>query len=199
MPAGEAPRGRAGRARSAGGPRQTRGRGQSGSRASRSSTATKGPVTGLGAAPGSRGRAPAGEQIRDTRARRVAVATSGILGLSSTRRAAVLALVVCALALTVAVPLRNFLTQRTDLADLRIEQQQKTQQLAGLTARIYQLRDPAYVKAEARERLSYVQAGEIPYVVQTPGEGAAAQAGPGPGGPAPWFDRLWSDVRGVRR
>jgi cell division protein FtsB len=159
-----------------------------------------------GAAPGGkvRGSSPrspasAGDAIRDTRMHRVAVATSGILGVSSTRRAAVLALVVCALALTVAVPLRNYLTQRDELSELQDRQRTQTQQLEALTKQLNQLRDPAYVAAQARERLGYVKAGEIPYVVQLPGDDAAPQAGPGPGGPAPWFDRLWTDVRGGPR
>jgi len=42
-------------------------------------------------------------------------ATSGLLGLSSTRRAAILALVVCAVALTVVVPLRNFVAGRQQI------------------------------------------------------------------------------------
>jgi cell division protein FtsB len=140
-----------------------------------------------------------GDTIRDTRAQRVASATQGLLGVSSTRRAAVLAVVVCALALTVAVPLRNFLTQRAELAQLQQRQLQQARQLGALSDRLTQLRDPAYVQAQARERLGYVPAGEIPFVVQLPGEGSAPEVGPGPGGPSPWFDKLWSDVRGVPR
>jgi cell division protein FtsB len=164
------------------------------------------PKDSSGSAPGGkvlgttpRGSESAGDSIRGGRAHRVAVATSGILGVSSTRRAAVLVLVVCALALTVAVPLRNFLTQRAELSSLRAQHRRESQQLDALDKRLNQLRDPAYVQAEARERLGYVKTGEIPFVVQLPGEGAAAQADPGPGGPSPWFDQLWSDVRGASR
>ena len=108
-----------------------------------------------------------------------------------------LALVVCALALTVAVPLRNFLTQREELSDLRAQQQRQTQQLAGLNVRLNQLRDPVYVQAQARGRLGYVRSGEIPYVVQLAGDGAAPETGSNLAGATPWFDRLWSDARGV--
>ena len=55
--------------------------------------------------------------------RGVVAATTGLLGVSSTRRAAVLALVVCALALTVAVPLRNYVAQRQELAAVTEQQQ----------------------------------------------------------------------------
>jgi cell division protein FtsB len=208
MPSADAPRTRAaGRNRPSGGPRSgARGQGGGGRSGPAASRGGRGGVRTLsrdGAAPdgkarGTGPRGTTGESIRDTRASRVAAATQGILGVSSTRRAAVLALVVCALALTVAVPLRNYLSQREELSALSAEQQQKTQQLQALTQRANQLRDPAYVQAEARERLGYVRAGEIPFVVQLPGDDAAAQAGPGPEGPSPWFDKLWSDVRGAQ-
>jgi cell division protein FtsB len=143
--------------------------------------------------------ASAGDSLRTTRIHRVAEATSGILGVSSTRRAAILALVVCALALTVAVPLRNFLTQRDELAQLQQQQAFEGGQLTDLNRQRDQLRDPAYVAAQARERLGYVKSGEIPYVVQLPGDTGAPETAVAPGGPVPWFDRLWSDVRGIPR
>jgi cell division protein FtsB len=146
-----------------------------------------------------RGAAAAGEAIREGRAPRVAVATSGMLGVSSTRRAAVLALVVCALALTVAVPLRNFLTQRQELAALHAEQDQLTRQVADLTRRRDQLHDPVAVQAEARERLGYVRPGETPYLVQLPGDVAEPTGGRRVAADTAWFERLWSDVRGMRK
>jgi cell division protein FtsB len=122
-----------------------------------------------------------------------------MLGVSSTRRAAVLALVVCALALTVAVPLRNFLAQRQELSALQATQRQLTVQVDELTKRRDQLRDPAQVQAEARERLGYVRPGEIPYIVQLPGDLPEPSAGQHVPARSPWFEQLWSDVRGVPR
>jgi cell division protein FtsB len=129
----------------------------------------------------------------------MALATSGMLGVSSTRRAAILALVVCALALTVAVPLRNYLTQRQELSALQAKQHQLAGEVDELTRRRDQLSDPAQVQAEARDRLGYVRPGEVPYVVQLPSDTAAVAAGAGGAAGAPWFDVLWSDVRGVQR
>ena len=120
-----------------------------------------------------------------------------MLGVSSTRRAAVLALVVCALALTVAVPLRNFLTQRQELSALQAKQRQLTAQVDELTRRRDELRDPTAVAAEARERLGYVRPGEIPYVVQLPSDAVVAVSASDAAEHAPWYDRLWSEVRGV--
>ena len=93
-----------------------------------------------------------------------------LLGLSSTRRAAVLALIVCAVVLSVAVPLRNYLAQRGDLQDTVQQQDQLREQVDGLERRKAQLSDPAQVEVEARNRLRYVHPGETPYVVQLPSE-----------------------------
>ena len=67
----------------------------------------------------------AAERERDP-ARSRTVRAAAAVGLSTTRRAAVLAIVVCALALSVAVPLRTYLSQRDEVkiqeqrqADLR--------------------------------------------------------------------------------
>jgi cell division protein FtsB len=129
----------------------------------------------------------------------MALVTSGMLGVSSTRRAAILALVVCALALTVAVPLRNFLTQRQELSALQAKQRELAAQVDELTRRRNELSDPARVQAEARDRLGYVRPGEVPYVVQLPGDAASGAADAGGADRAPWFEVLWSDLRGVPR
>jgi cell division protein FtsB len=139
------------------------------------------------------------DSLRGGRAHRMALATSGLFGVSSTRRAAILALVVCALALTVAVPLRNFLTQRQELSALQAKQHQLASEVDELTRRRNELVDPAHVQSEARDRLGYVRPGEIPYVVQLPGDAASAGAGVTEANPTPWFQVLWSELRGVQR
>ena len=60
-------------------------------------------------------------------------ATTGLLGLSSTKRAALLAVVVCALALTVAVPLRNYVAQRQELAAVTEQQRALAAEVDELT------------------------------------------------------------------
>lgn len=189
MPAGDTPRARAGRNRPARGPRSGGAGGSS--RTSSTTRAAERPPDGRVRS------STSGEAIRGGRAHRVAVATSGMLGVSSTRRAAVLALVVCALALTVAVPLRNFLTQRQELAALQARQQQLTSQVEQLNARRDELRDPAQIQVEARERLNYVKPGDIPFIVQLPGDVGAPTGSTRVAPSSPWFERLWSDVRGA--
>ncbi|MBA3905658.1 MAG: septum formation initiator family protein [Pseudonocardiales bacterium] len=120
-------------------------------------------------------------------------ATTGLFGLLSTRRAAVLALVGCAVALTVAVPLRNYVAQRQDLAAVSEQQRALAAEVDELTRQRARLSDPEQVAAEARSRLGYVRPGETPYVVQLPSPpdtGPAAQPFDG----VPWYQRLWREV-----
>lgn len=129
------------------------------------------------------------------RPRGVVAATTGLLGLSSTRRAALLAVVVCALALTVAVPLRNYVAQRQELAAVTEQQRVLAVEVDELTRAHARLSDPAEIAVQARSRLGYVMPGDVPYVVQLPPDADAGRA-PGANGGAPWFRVLWREVVG---
>ena len=142
-------------------------------------------------APRRRAREP--QLTRVSRGRGVVAATTGFLGLSSTKRAAILALVVCALALTVAVPLRNYVAQRQELAAVSDQQQVLAAEVERLEQERARLSDPAEIEAQARSRLGYVMPGEVPYVVQlpvAPGSDPAAAANAG----VPWYRVLWREV-----
>lgn len=136
-----------------------------------------------------RGRRP----VRPNQARRGAAA----FGLSTTRRAAVVAIVVCALALSVAVPLRTYLAQRSDvqITEQRVASLQR--QVDELARRRAELADPAQVEADARRRLRFVMPGETPYLVELPGDRGGMGGGQPAGTPAPpgaWFQQLWGTV-----
>ncbi|ATE52440.1 septation ring formation regulator EzrA [Actinosynnema pretiosum] len=118
--------------------------------------------------------------------------------MTSTRQAAVLAMVVCALALSIAVPLRTYLAQRDELRDVATSQQALREQVAQLEERRQQLDDPAVIAAEARRRLHYVRPGETPYVVQLPGDSGRPEQEERPASePVPnkaWYQQLWDSV-----
>jgi cell division protein FtsB len=119
--------------------------------------------------------------------------------MSTTRRAAVVAIVVCALAFTVAVPLRTYLSQRSDMAMLEKRRADLQAEVAQLEARKAQLADPAQIEAEARRRLRYVMPGETPYMVQLPEDKAQSQPpapNQPPGPPGSWYEKLWAQVSG---
>ncbi len=120
-------------------------------------------------------------------------ATTGLLGVSSTRRAAILAVVFCALALTVTVPLRNYVAQRQELDAVTQQQQALAAEVDSLTRRRDTLADPAEVAAQARTRLGYVLPGETPYVVQLPQQ-PEPEVVTGADAGGPWYGRLWRDV-----
>jgi cell division protein FtsB len=103
------------------------------------------------------------------------------IGPVNTRRAAILALVICALALTVAAPLRTYLGQRSKIAEQRATEQQLTTRLHRLRHRQALLSDPHYVRTQARKRLLYVAPGATPYLV-APRDGGTGSAGHTPAG-----------------
>ncbi|SDG78704.1 Cell division protein FtsB [Lentzea fradiae] len=124
--------------------------------------------------------------------------TGGAFGMTGTRRAAMFAMVLCALALSIAVPLRTYLSQRDELRDVGAEQQKLRETVAALEQRKAQLQDPGYVEIEARKRLHWVRPGETPYIVQLPGDEARNTESERPSGkPAAqgsWYEELWESV-----
>jgi cell division protein FtsB len=130
-------------------------------------------------------------------ARSRTVRAAAAFGLSTTRRAAVFAIVVCALALSIAVPLRTYLGQRDDVALEEQRQEELRAQVEGLEERKAQLDDPAQVEAEARRRLRYVMPGETPYMVELPsdkGEETGEQPAKGKAKDESWYQLLWNAV-----
>jgi cell division protein FtsB len=140
-------------------------------------------------------RAPREPQLSRTRSpgQQWVATTSGWLGISSTRRAAVLAIVVCAIALTVAVPLRNYVAQRQELAAVEQQQRDLAVEVAALQAERDRLSDPAQIEALARSRFGYAMPGEVPYIVQLPPAPAAPPPTDAEKG-IPWFSTLWHEV-----
>ncbi|MEU1985253.1 septum formation initiator family protein [Nocardia sp. NPDC019395] len=118
-----------------------------------------------------------------------------ILGLSA-GKAIILAMVVCALAMTLAVPMRTFFTQRAEAAQLAAERRVLADDIARLKDRRAQQQDPAYIRSEARDRLRLVMPGETPYIVQVPG--MEVPAIPDPQAPKdvpdPWYTDLWRSI-----
>jgi cell division protein FtsB len=122
-----------------------------------------------------------------------------------TTRAAILGLVVCALVVSAALPLREFLSQRAEIRHLEQSQVAAKARVAALEEQKARLNDPDYVAALARDRLHFVRPGEIAYVVIAPTAPAAApkdarRATTAPAGPdAPWYSQLWGSVRSADR
>jgi cell division protein FtsB len=116
-----------------------------------------------------------------------------------TPRAAVLALVVAGLLASAALPLREYLRQRSEIAGLQAEQAAARERIAALEAERERLQDPAYIAAEARRRLHFVLPGETAYVVLAPEELPAEQAEKAEAAASPWYSQLWSSVQEADR
>ena len=122
-----------------------------------------------------------------------------------TTRAAVLGLVVCGLLVSAALPLREFLAQRSTIAELEQSQADARKRVALLEEQKERLEDPAYVAALARDRLHFVRPGETAYVVIAPSAPPveprdAQRAASAPAGPeAPWYSQIWGSVRSADR
>jgi cell division protein FtsB len=117
-----------------------------------------------------------------------------------TGRAALLALVLCALVVALAYPMRQYIAQRSDIADQRREAQQAQRKVEQLREEKARWQDPEYVRTQAREHLHYVLPGETGFEVPAPApSGTADQAGgrhPVNDAAAhrPWYDNLFDGV-----
>jgi cell division protein FtsB len=119
------------------------------------------------------------------------------LGLTA-RRAAILAAVVCVLTLTIAGPVRTYFAQRTEMKQLAASEAALRRQIADLEQQRVKLGDPAYIAAQARDRLGFVMPGEVPYQVQLPPNAAQpTEPGSQPAASAsndPWYTSLWHTI-----
>jgi cell division protein FtsB len=113
-----------------------------------------------------------------------------------TGRATVLIVVLVTLALAYTYPLRVYLAQESQIAQLEAKQAAQRQEIAKTTQELEKWKDPEYLRAQAREKLFYVRPGETPLLVLNDPAGAAREAGKPPAAaPDRWYDTLWSSVR----
>lgn len=118
-----------------------------------------------------------------------------------TGRAAVLALVVCALVVALAYPMRQYIAQRSAIADQRRQAQETERRVKELREEKARWQDPAYVRSQARQRLNYVMPGETGFTVVQPGSTAQRSAdeadrheASGAAARRAWYANLWDGV-----
>ncbi len=118
-------------------------------------------------------------------------------------RAGVLCALVVLCLVSVLTPLSASVRQQAELSALGDEVDAARARVDDLTARTARWDDPAYVSAQARDRLHYVLPGETGYRVldapagwSAPRDEAAAAGGLAAGeqGPAAWYAELWGSV-----
>ncbi|MFC0601377.1 FtsB family cell division protein [Streptomyces palmae] len=106
-----------------------------------------------------------------------------------TGRAALLALVLCALVVALAYPIRQYVAQRSDIAEQRRQAQQAREENERLREQKARLKDPAYIERLARERLHYVRPGETGFIMTGSGRDDGRGADRGAAG-LPWYRAL---------
>jgi cell division protein FtsB len=111
-----------------------------------------------------------------------------------TGRAALLAVVICAIALSLAYPVREYISQRRQIDQLLATQQSISAQVKSLQAQQQRFADPAYIEQQARDQLHMCFPTEECYVII--GNSAAPDATPQQARTAaPWYARLWQSVK----
>jgi cell division protein FtsB len=115
-----------------------------------------------------------------------------------TSRAAILAVVVCAIALSLAYPVREYIAQRRQIDQLQAQSQATSAELAKLRAEAQRLNDPAYIEQQARDRLHMCKPGVTCYVI-IGGQPATRSALTAAAAGTPWYERLWHSVRQADR
>lgn len=116
-----------------------------------------------------------------------------------TRRAVILGLVVLTLVVSAALPLREYLSQRSRIGAMVAAQEQTRLRVAALEQEKRQLDDPAFVAAEARRRLRLARPGETTYILVTPPPPVPSEEEPTADPDAPWFGQLWDSVQDADR
>ena len=111
-----------------------------------------------------------------------------------TSRAAVLAVVFCAIALSLAYPVREYIAQRRQIDQLQAQSAATTAELARLRTEAQRLNNPAYIEQQAQDRLHMCLPGASCYVI-IGGRPAGSRSAVSAAAATPWYERLWHSVR----
>jgi cell division protein FtsL len=105
----------------------------------------------------------------------------------------VLAVVLCAIALSLAYPIREYIAERRQIDQLQAQNAAVAAQVQYLKSQQQSLTSPARIEQEARDNLHMCFPQQTCYEVITPAtphRGSAAQQAA-----TPWYQRLWESVR----
>lgn len=110
-----------------------------------------------------------------------------------TGRAAVLAIIVCAIALTLAYPVREYIADRRQLDQLAVSNARLATEVSHLRAQAKALNSPSVIEQLARDNLHMCFPSQTCYEVILPVSRHVART-PAPAS-SPWYGRLWKSVR----
>jgi cell division protein FtsB len=105
----------------------------------------------------------------------------------------VLAVVICAIALSLAYPVREYIAEHRQISQLEQQNTQLAGQISRLRAEHRSDTSAAYIEQQARDQLHLCFPWQTCYVVinphRSPAGGGAAQPG------TPWYALLWKSVQ----
>jgi cell division protein FtsB len=110
-----------------------------------------------------------------------------------TSRAAVLAIVLCAIALTLAYPVREYIADRQQIDQLAATNTHLAATVRHMKAEARSLNSPAVIAQEARDDLHMCFPSETCYEVIFPARPHSQSAAQRTG--SPWYGRLWESVK----
>ncbi len=122
-------------------------------------------------------------------------------GLGLTKRALFLVVVVVISLATLVPSLNEYVAQRQQIDAMRVKVEQQQKEVAQLNTDLKRWDDPAYIAAQARQRLLYAKPGETQYrltdssgknVPLTEEQKAANEASKDE-----WYSTLWQSVEGA--
>jgi cell division protein FtsB len=111
-----------------------------------------------------------------------------------TGRAAILAVVFCAIALSLAYPVREYIAQRRQIDQLDAKREQLAVHQKQLRQQQKRLHNPDYIEREARDRLHMCFPHQKCYVIIEQASGSRHGTASRADG-VPWYARLWKSVQ----
>lgn len=119
------------------------------------------------------------------------------MGGSLTGRALIFVIALTLLVIALSVPVRNWLSQRAEVAALRADISASSERIAELETRLDRWADPAFIATQARARLQFVLPGEIGYVTISdeglPAESVLSDAAASE--PQGWHSVMWESLQ----
>ena len=119
----------------------------------------------------------------------------------SSRTAILLGIAVVAVIL-LALPLREYLSQRGEINSASQKMAEQQAKVDSLQKQVDDWQDEDFIRGQARERLHFLLPGEVGYKIIDPGttENKLAERAPQTDGPSgPWYDRLWNSMRAAEK
>ncbi len=117
-----------------------------------------------------------------------------------TGRGALIAAILVAVAIAIAVPARQLVDQRAEIAEATAANERTEERISLLGEAVNRWSDPAFIAAQARQRLRFVFPGETAFIVIGPDGQAVEPSNSGPVStfptlptqPSAWYERLWA-------